>query len=630
MRLSKSTAVCQRSWLQPLTMGSVRWMLVLSLAFMSLSANAQIQWGVSSGINQSQVVKGILTSPSPQQADTALFPNALGELKRAASGGIFLRGRLSRNVSYLGELQFSRKGLYNPYEELNANLDYISLPQTLQFGTNRALSIGVGAEASWLLNYENWGALVPSDEVDWAALGSVFYQTPIQGLMLSARYSRGLSGFVNVGFSPQSGVTASRDYDNAVLQLSVLWDPLAKARSYKNKPPILKIEDWAFSDAGGNNVINAEEAASVDFVLKNDGFGSADGVVAYVTMSGSTEGISCPKKIKIGSIKPDKTTRVSVPLRADRETVDGQIELAIDVVEPDGFNPSSGPLKLSIQTQKFDAPNIEVVDFDAPEVWLRNSKIKLTLLVQNTGSGAAERIEMSLNSPQAVFQDPRESVRVKRMIPGETRQLEFDFMIPTRDYKKDELELELVLEEKHGKYASNWVQSFVLEQLLESGDAMVVEGQKEDNSVTTSSLSKDIIFNQFDRQDTIQRIFVCANDGENCFGEPSDGQDIASSVESLLLGEYDILERRYFEQILDEQKLAISGLVLEETAVELGCNAGSQGILFVEEGCLDGERTVILKLVGCQSSEVYWTCMGIGASAFETIARVKFELAKTQ
>ena len=82
----------------------------------------------------------------------------------------------------------------------------------------------------------------------------------------------------------------------------------------------------------------------------------------------------------------------------------------------------------------------------------------------------------------------------------------------------------------------------------------------------------------------------------------------------------------YFENLLDEQRRVASGLFLEETAVELGCNQGSQGILFVEEGCLDGQRTILLKLVGCQSSELYWSCLGISATALETIAKVKYEL----
>ena len=134
-------------------------------------------------------------------------------------------------------------------------------------------------------------------------------------------------------------------------------------------------------------------------------------------------------------------------------------------------------------------------------------------------------------------------------------------------------------------------------------------------------------FSKFDREFPIERIFVVANEGEDCDGKTRDSEDIALIAETILLGEYDILDLYLLEQVLDEQRLAVSGLLLEETAVELGCNAGSQGVIFTQVGCLDGERTINLKLVGCQTSEIYWSCMGIGATPFETIKKIKEELS---
>ena len=130
------------------------------------------------------------------------------------------------------------------------------------------------------------------------------------------------------------------------------------------------------------------------------------------------------------------------------------------------------------------------------------------------------------------------------------------------------------------------------------------------------------IFNDFERDSPIERIFIVGNTGIDCSGKTNDGQNIANLTESILLGSYDILERRHFEQILDEQRLAASGILLEETAVELGCNAGSQGIIFTEVGCLDGMQTINIKLVGCESSEIYWSCVGIGVSALETLNKI--------
>lgn len=136
------------------------------------------------------------------------------------------------------------------------------------------------------------------------------------------------------------------------------------------------------------------------------------------------------------------------------------------------------------------------------------------------------------------------------------------------------------------------------------------------------------VFNKFDRDIKIERIFVVANEGEDCDGKTHDGKDIALLVETILLSRYDILERKHFDQVLEEQRLAASGLLLEETAVELGYNEGSQGIIFTEVGCLSDQTTINLKLVGCQKSDMYWSCIGIGESALKTVQKVKQELSK--
>jgi len=48
------------------------------------------------------------------------------------------------------------------------------------------------------------------------------------------------------------------------------------------------------------------------------------------------------------------------------------------------------------------------------------------------------------------------------------------------------------------------------------------------------------------------------------------------------LGLYNVVERRNLERVLDEQKLALSGVLFEKSAVEAGCNVGAQGIIFTE------------------------------------------------
>ena len=147
------------------------------------------------------------------------------------------------------------------------------------------------------------------------------------------------------------------------------------------------------------------------------------------------------------------------------------------------------------------------------------------------------------------------------------------------------------------------------------------------NPFNNSNELSPFVFNKFDRDFTIERIFVVANEGEDCDGKTHDGKDIALLVETILLSKYDILERKHFDKVLEEQRLAASGLLLEETAVELGYNEGSQGIIFTEVGCLSDQTTINLKLVGCQTSDIYWSCIGIGTTPLETVQKLQKELS---
>ena len=94
----------------------------------------------------------------------------------------------------------------------------------------------------------------------------------------------------------------------------------------------------------------------------------------------------------------------------------------------------------------------------------------------------------------------------------------------------------------------------------------------------------------------------------------------------MLLDIYNIVERRHLEQVLYEQKLALTGIIYEESAVEAGCNVGAQGIIFTEHGCLAGQETIQLKLVDCQTSELFWSATGINATASEILNKVHQEL----
>ena len=599
-------------------------LILISLSLLTYTAvlgQGKAEKGVIIGVNNTSLHGTSVDGQDPILGDATLFPNQLGQSKTGYNLGFYLNKKIKDKFSYQLELGFSNRGLYNNYEDLNANINYLTSSHFLHLFPESKLSFLLGLEASLLQGHENWGELNVS-EYDVGGVGGVSFKLPLTGISLTARYSHGFSNVTSVDL-----LGSSRNYRNRTFNIALQYEPFVNRRLYKNKPPLLVIEDINFSDP--NSTINANEESEVTFSLKNTGLGMAEGVQVFVAISGETNGLSVPKKINIDKIKPNKSGKVTVPIKSSRKTKTGNLVVVIEVVEPNGFHPENSPAKITLPTQEFLAPMIEIVDHEAPEKWKAGEPVRLEILVQNTGQGVARDIRLDLSTHKMIFQDPNEIKYINKLLPGTSSSFVYDFMIP-RDYDKSDVKISAEISESYGDYSKNWQETFVFNSKAASSNEIVFEATEEveEINIDRASMPNEITFNKFDREFPIERIFVVANPSEDCDGNIQDGQDVANITESLLLGEYDVLERRYFEQILDEQKLAASGLLLEETAVELGCNAGSQGILFTEVGCLGGEKTINLKLVGCQTSEIYWSCVGIDASPIEVINRIKLELAK--
>ena len=100
------------------------------------------------------------------------------------------------------------------------------------------------------------------------------------------------------------------------------------------------------------------------------------------------------------------------------------------------------------------------------------------------------------------------------------------------------------------------------------------------------------------------------------------GQDIASYTEGAILGIYNVVERRNLERVLDEQKLALSGILFEK--VHKGSiSVGAQGIM-ADKTSFNRQDT----LRGSITKERIWWETGINATAQQVLDKVREELGK--
>jgi peroxiredoxin len=149
-----------------------------------------------------------------------------------------------------------------------------------------------------------------------------------------------------------------------------------------------------------------------------------------------------------------------------------------------------------------------------------------------------------------------------------------------------------------------------------------------DNSLSTKASKPDNIrIRVSDLYSEISKVAVIGKESTLCDGTKDDGQGLAELVEGELLGLYGVVERRHLEEILDEQRLAMSGMVLEDTDfANAGCLAGAQGTVLVSYGCLQDRTKLQVKLVDCSTSEIHWSATGFDVSEFDLLDALRSKL----
>ena len=143
---------------------------------------------------------------------------------------------------------------------------------------------------------------------------------------------------------------------------------------------------------------------------------------------------------------------------------------------------------------------------------------------------------------------------------------------------------------------------------------------------TATNESGEVIFSRTSSSRNVQAIAVIPKDGENCSGRTISGDDLAVFGETAMLGIYTVVDRKFFEQTLEEIKLSMTGLTFENGVLEAGCIENAQGYLFVEHGCLQNQETIKAKLIHCESSEIIWNGLGQGTAAKETFEEIVSKL----
>ena len=127
----------------------------------------------------------------------------------------------------------------------------------------------------------------------------------------------------------------------------------------------------------------------------------------------------------------------------------------------------------------------------------------------------------------------------------------------------------------------------------------------------------------------ISKVAVIGKESVLCDGRVDSGLSLAELVEGELVGIYGVVERKHLQDILDEQRLALGGLIFEESDyARAGCLAGAQGTVLASFGCLRDRPKVTVKLVNCSTSDVLWSATGIDVDEFDLLDELRLQLER--
>jgi len=301
------------------------------------------------------------------------------------------------------------------------------------------------------------------------------------------KLKKGIRNFNNNSFefiNKKSGTWNGYYYSNYSKNINLktwLNDELIEELSInelKNKissPPDLIISNLEFNDFNSNNLLEANEQATISFNIKNIGEGSAYGIIIQIDDKNNIHGLNYDRNKQINILKPQSVNIVTIPLSGSMSLATGESVFSILISEGNGFD--ADPINLSIPTQSFIPPDLEIVDFvfisDVGEMKL-GEKVNLQFAIQNIGQGIAEDIQIKMIIPDNVFAADETNYSINKLNPGEKKLYDFSFFTNKR-FSDDVLNITAKLSEKYDKYAKDKIMSVMMKEDISNALALKVE-----------------------------------------------------------------------------------------------------------------------------------------------------------
>jgi hypothetical protein len=217
-------------------------------------------------------------------------------------------------------------------------------------------------------------------------------------------------------------------------------------------PPVLIIENSSilFKDENSSNSLEAFEKANLTFEIKNTGKGDAMDLKMNIAEKNNSAGIFFGKTNNIGRIGTNSNKIVEIPITSNQFLQEGQASILISFAERNGFEPR--PIEVMVKTSKFNQPKLKVVDYvlsSGEKEITKGTPFRISIMLQNIGSGKASDISISMKSPDNIYLVAgNQNDKVKDLASGDTTKVTYS-LIANSQFSKATAQFEFNVQEKY-------------------------------------------------------------------------------------------------------------------------------------------------------------------------------------
>lgn len=231
-----------------------------------------------------------------------------------------------------------------------------------------------------------------------------------------------------------------------------------------------------FSDSSGDNVLDANETATIKLSLKNIGRMTAKQCEVSCFSTPMNYHITIGGLGAIPAIMPGQDTTIVLTLRADESIDSGQVQFTLRVNEQEGFDLTPDKIMI-IPTRQFQPPKLAIANYTIDDQ-NRNGKIEkfekvdVTIAIQNQGKTIARGVMAHITLGENVLAlDTLHSYDL-----GDLKYGEYKTIVPiiATNARATEVKLDVQASEGTGRFGASRTINLPFDQVVRSDNNIIV------------------------------------------------------------------------------------------------------------------------------------------------------------